>query len=71
LRICDEVAVTQGQPDATSWVAEPVPPEVREHFLHTFDETEYWAALAEAEKAEGAGLDEFLTELEQRVHGEP
>lgn len=54
--------------EAANLPVEAVPPEIREHFLRTFDETEYWAALRAAENAANQDIDDLLAELERKVH---
>jgi hypothetical protein len=52
-----------------SWVIEPVPPDVAEHFRRTFDEAEYLAEVREIERTGGVQIDDLIAELERRVNG--
>jgi len=54
-------------PEAANWVIEPVPAEVREHFLRTFDEAEYCAEAREALATGGADIDALIAEIERKV----
>lgn len=62
-------SVVELPPEVATWIIEPVPPEVREHFIRTFDEAEYWAELRETEKTGGVNIDELVRELERKAHG--
>ncbi len=56
-------------PEAASWVIEPVPPEIAEHFRRTFNEAEYLAEVREVEKTGGVNVAELLAEVERIAHG--
>lgn len=56
-------------PEVATWVIEPVPPEVREHFLRTFDEAEYLAEIRELERTGGVQIDDLIEEIERRLDG--
>src|SRR4051812_6368933 len=47
-------------PEVATWVIEPVPPEIREHFLRTFNEEEFLAEMREAMKTGGANIDGLI-----------
>ena len=56
-------------PEVASWVIEPVPPDVAEHFRRTFDEAEYLAEVREIERTGGVQIDDLIAELERRING--
>ena len=56
-------------PEVADWVIEPVPPELAEEFLRTFDEAEYLAAVRELERTGGLRLEDFIDEIERIANG--
>lgn len=56
-------------PVVASWVIEPVPPEIVEHFRKTFNEEEFLAEMRETERTGGANINDLIAEIERKVNG--
>ena len=56
-------------PELAGMVFEPVPPEMREEFLRTFNEEEYLAAVRELERTGGVQIDDLIAEMDRRLDG--
>lgn len=66
---CGHANGAEPPPEVASWVIEPVPPDVAEHFRRTFDEAEYLAEVREIERTGGVQIDDLIAELERRING--
>lgn len=55
--------------EVARWVIEPVPPQMREEFLRTFNEAEFLAALREVESGGGHQFEDFIDEIERITNG--
>jgi hypothetical protein len=65
----DKESAKPPPPEVANRVIDPVPPEVREHFLRTFDEAKYLAEIRELERTGGVDIDDLIAELERRADG--
>ena len=54
-------------PEVSEWILYPTPPEIREEMQRTFNETDFLAALREAERAGLPELRDLIRDLEQEM----